>query len=133
MTIQRTQELQRVKLEPKTKTYNVPVEQPPMKRQCKKNEGKQLVSYPSRPKTRPTNKFRLKSKSLFKPSLKEDNLIILEDDSPKQNLEKRRLVSRSVKRKQTRTTKKGKKKQSLPNIESSQSYEGKQQDPTYNP
>jgi hypothetical protein len=52
-----------------------------MKRQSKKNKGKQLVSYPSRPKTRPTNKLRLNSKAMFKPSLKKENLIILDDDS----------------------------------------------------
>jgi len=76
----------------------------------KKKKGKQPASYPYRPKTQPTNKPRLKSKDLFKPSLKEDNLIILEDDSSEQNLEKRKLVSKSVKRKQTKTTKKEEKK-----------------------
>jgi hypothetical protein len=79
MTRQRTQELQKEKYEPGTEAYDISVEELPMERQKK---GKQPASFPYRPKTRPTNKLILKSKDLFKPSLKEDNLIILEDDSP---------------------------------------------------
>jgi hypothetical protein len=37
------------------------------------------VDYQSRPKTRETGKLRINSKALFKPSLKKENLIILDD------------------------------------------------------
>jgi len=56
--------------------------------------------------TRPTNKLRLNSKALFKPSLKEDNLIILDED----NIEK---ISKKNKNE--------KKQQPIPNIKSSHS------------
>jgi predicted RNA-binding protein len=72
MTRQRTQELQKEKYEPGTEAYDISIEELPMERQIKKNKGKQPASFPYRPKTRPTNKLRLKSKYLFKPSLKED-------------------------------------------------------------
>jgi hypothetical protein len=42
-----------------------------------------MVNYPSRSKTRETNKFRLNSKSLFNPSLKEKNVIVINDDTTK--------------------------------------------------
>jgi hypothetical protein len=38
------------------------------------------VDYQSRPKDRETSKLRLNSKALFNPSLKKDNMIILDDD-----------------------------------------------------
>jgi hypothetical protein len=74
--------LQEVKFEPETKIDDAPVEKPPQVKHSKgnKGKGKQTVSYPSRPKTRATNKLILNSKALFKPSLKKDNLIILDDD-----------------------------------------------------
>jgi hypothetical protein len=134
MMRQRTHEqLQKEKYEPETGVYDTPVKEFSMKEQSKKKKGKQPARCPYRPKTRPTNKLRLKSKALFKPSLKEDNLIILEDDNSEQSPKKGKLVSKSVKRKQTRVTKKGKKKQPLSKTKSSQSDEGTQHDPTYNP
>jgi hypothetical protein len=102
-----------------------------MSRQSKKEKGKQPASFPYIPKTRPTNKIRLKSKALFKPSLKEDNLIILEDDSPEQNPEKGKMVCKYVRKKSTRASKRGKKLQPMFKIESSQSDEGLEHDPNY--
>jgi hypothetical protein len=45
------------------------------------DKGKQAADYRSRPKTRETNKLRLNSKALFKPSLKKENLIIIDEDA----------------------------------------------------
>jgi hypothetical protein len=87
MTRQRTQELQKVKIELEIETHDRSVEKPPMERHSKNNKGKHPVSYPSRPRTRPTNKLRLNSKSMFKPSLKKENLIILDDDNLEKNPE----------------------------------------------
>ena len=36
---------------------------------------------PRRNSTRVTNKYRLKSKAMFNPSIKEENVIVIEDDS----------------------------------------------------
>jgi hypothetical protein len=71
-----------VKFEPEIEIDDAPVEKPPQVKQSKGNKckGKQTISYPNRPKTRATNKLRLNSKALFKLSLKQDNLIILDDD-----------------------------------------------------
>jgi hypothetical protein len=107
--------LQEVKFDPETKTDDAPVEKSPQVRQSKGDKGKH-VNYLSRPKTRPTNKLRLNSKALFKPSLKEDNLIILDED----NIEKI-----------PKKTKKEKKQQPMPNIKSSHSEGEMEQDPTY--
>ena len=43
-------------------------------------KGERVPDYKSGPKTRATNKLRLNSKSLFKPSLKKENFIVLDDD-----------------------------------------------------
>jgi hypothetical protein len=51
------------------------------KKQSKLDKGKQVVGYCSKPKTRETNKLRLNSKDLFKPSLKRDNSIIIYEDA----------------------------------------------------
>jgi hypothetical protein len=40
-----------------------------------------VVNYPSRSKTRATNKFKLNSKALFDPSIKTDNVIFIDDDT----------------------------------------------------
>jgi hypothetical protein len=69
-----------VKLELETKIHDVPINDFPQVRRSKRSKGKQPVNYLSRPKTRATNKMRLNSKDLFKPYLKKDNLIILDDD-----------------------------------------------------
>jgi hypothetical protein len=45
------------------------------------DKGKSMVNYPTRSKTRATNKFRLNLKSLFNPSLKEENVIVIDDDT----------------------------------------------------
>jgi hypothetical protein len=60
-------------------------------------------------------------------------MIILEDDSPEQTPEKGNMVCSSVRKKSTRATKRGKKLQPMFKIESSQSDEGIEQDPTYSP
>jgi hypothetical protein len=51
-------------------------------------KGKRVADYKSRPKTRATNKLRLNSKALFKPSLKKDNLIVLDDDDDEKTTQK---------------------------------------------
>jgi hypothetical protein len=80
MTRKIAYELQKVKIELETETHDISVEKPPMKIQRKRNKGKKHVSYPSRPKTRPKNKLRINSKAPFKPSLKKEKLIIIDDD-----------------------------------------------------
>jgi hypothetical protein len=86
MAKQRIEQLQEVKSDPETEIDDAPVEKPPQVKQSKgnKGKGKQPVNYPNRPKTRATNKLRLNSKAMFKPSLKKDNLIILDDDITKE-------------------------------------------------
>jgi len=58
-------------------------------------------------------------------------MIILEDDSIEHTPEKGKMVCRYVRKKSTRETKRGKKLQPMFNIESSQSDEWTEQDPTY--
>jgi hypothetical protein len=57
-------------------------------------KGKQVVDYKSRPKTRETNKLRLNSKALFKPSLKKDNLIVIDDDAVEETPKKIRRTKK---------------------------------------
>jgi hypothetical protein len=52
-----------------------------------KGTSKKIPDYKSRPKTRETNKLRLNSKALFNPSLKKNNLIILDDDTMEETKE----------------------------------------------
>jgi hypothetical protein len=40
-----------------------------------------MPKYPRRNSTRAVNKFRLNSKAMFDPSIKKENLIIIEDNS----------------------------------------------------
>jgi hypothetical protein len=47
----------------------------------KKDKGVCVSQKPRRNSTRVTNKYRLKSKAMFNPSIKEENTIIIEDDS----------------------------------------------------
>jgi hypothetical protein len=51
------------------------------KKLSKKGKSKPIVNYPSRSKTRETNKLRLNSKALFHPSIKKENVIIIDDDT----------------------------------------------------
>jgi hypothetical protein len=46
----------------------------------KKLKSKPIVNYPSRYKTRETNKMKLNSKALFHLDIKKENLIIIDDD-----------------------------------------------------
>jgi hypothetical protein len=46
----------------------------------KKVKGVSVSQKPRRNSTRVTNKYRLKSKAMFNPSIKEENFIIIEDD-----------------------------------------------------
>jgi hypothetical protein len=80
MTRKIEQEFQSVKIERETKNHDITIEKLPIKIHIKRNEGKQPVSYPRRPKTRPKNKPRINSKDLFNPSLNKENLIIIDDD-----------------------------------------------------
>jgi hypothetical protein len=54
----------------------------PASRQDRKRKGEQNIETPSKPnrKTRITNQLRLNSKALFKPSLKDPQPIVIEDD-----------------------------------------------------
>jgi hypothetical protein len=83
-------------------------------KQSKRGKGKHLVIYPSKPKTRPKKKLRLNSKAMFKPSLKKDNLINIDEDVTEEVLKK---------------TAKEKKQLPQPDTDSSHSEE----DPTYVP
>jgi hypothetical protein len=47
----------------------------------KRVKGVSVSQKPRRNSTRVTNKYRLKSKSMFNPSIKEENFIVIEDDS----------------------------------------------------
>jgi hypothetical protein len=80
MAKQRIEQLQEVKFDPEIETDDALVEKSPQVKQSEGNKGKQHVNYPNRPKTIPTNKLKLNSKAMFKPSLKKDNLIILDED-----------------------------------------------------
>lgn len=51
------------------------------KKLSKKRKSKHVVNYPSRSKTRATNKLRLNSKALFNPSIKKGNVIVIDDDT----------------------------------------------------
>jgi hypothetical protein len=95
-----------------------------MKRQSKSNKGKQLVNYPSRPKTRPKNKLRLNSKVMFKPSLKKEKLIFIDDETSEETLDitkKERLAIKTLREMPLRKTRKEKQD------------DGMEQDPTYSP
>jgi hypothetical protein len=46
-----------------------------------KNKGMSMSQNPRRNSTRVTNKYRLKSKAMFNPSIKEENVIVIEDHS----------------------------------------------------
>jgi hypothetical protein len=46
-----------------------------------KNKGVPLSQNPRRNSTRVTNKYKLKSKAMFNPSIKEENVIVIEDHS----------------------------------------------------
>jgi len=50
---------------------------------CKKHSKKKtpIPKFPRRNSTRDDNKFRLNSKAMFHPSIKKENLIIIEDNS----------------------------------------------------
>jgi hypothetical protein len=47
----------------------------------KTKKDKPVMNYPSKSKTRATNKFRLNSKALFNPSIKTNNVIVIDDDT----------------------------------------------------
>jgi hypothetical protein len=51
------------------------------KRAQQKDKGKQSVGTSRKLRTHPTNKFRLNAKAIFDPSLKNDNPIIIDDDT----------------------------------------------------
>jgi hypothetical protein len=118
MEKQRAEQQQEVKSEPETEACDKPIEKTTEKKQSKLDKGKQVVDYRSRPKTRSTNKLRLNSKALFKPSLKKDNLIIIDEDAV-EKVPKKILRAR--------------KQPPVPDIELSNSEAEIEQDPTYTP
>jgi hypothetical protein len=46
----------------------------------KTGKNKPMVNYPSRSKTMATNKLRLNSKAPLNPSIKKENMIVIDDD-----------------------------------------------------
>jgi hypothetical protein len=50
---------------------------------------------PRRNSTRVTNKYRLKSKAMFNPSIKEENVIVIEDDSENAKASTRKRAKRT--------------------------------------
>jgi hypothetical protein len=112
----RVEQEHEVKLEPKTEACDKPIEKTIEKKQSKMDKGKKVAYYHNRPKTRETNKLRLNSKYFFKPSLKKDNLIILDEDAME-------TVPKKIKRER--------KQPPVPYIELSNSEVEIEQDPTY--
>jgi hypothetical protein len=62
----------------------------------KKVKGVCVSHKPRRNSTRVTNKYRLKSKAMFNPSIKEENTIIIEDDSEDVEASTRKRVKRNL-------------------------------------
>jgi hypothetical protein len=60
-----------------------------------KNKGVSLSQKPRRNSTRVTNKYRLKSKSMFNPSIKEENVIVIEEHSEDVEAGTRKKTKRS--------------------------------------
>jgi hypothetical protein len=80
--------------------------------------------------------LRLNSKALFKPSLKKEKLIIIDDDDPEKTPEitkKERLEIKTLREMPIRKTRKEKQQQPVAKVESSQSDDGTEQDLTYSP
>jgi hypothetical protein len=78
--------------------------------------------------------LRLNSKALFKPSLKEEKLIIIDDDIPEKIPEitkKERMAIKTLREMPIRKTRKEKQQQPVAKVESSQSDDGIEQDLTY--
>jgi hypothetical protein len=73
-------------LRPSKQKQKEPVAGDKAKQVNKARKGKTMVNCPSRSKIRETNKFRLNSKSLFNPSLKEENVI---EENTKNNQKKK--------------------------------------------
>jgi hypothetical protein len=57
---QKEEQLKEMKIEPETEIHDVPINNSPQVRQRKRSKGKQPVNYPNMPKTKATNKLRLK-------------------------------------------------------------------------
>jgi len=51
------------------------------KKSSKKGKSKPIANYPNISKTRTTNKLRLNEKALFHPTIKKENVIIIDDDA----------------------------------------------------
>jgi hypothetical protein len=77
-----------------------------------KNKGVPVSQNPRRNSTRVTNKYRLKSKAMFNPSIKEENIIVIEDHSEDAESCSRKKARRPPLHK--KPTKRGKKIVSLP-------------------
>jgi hypothetical protein len=80
MTKKKIKQLQELKYDPDVEIDDTLVEKSPQVKQSKIGKGNKHVTYLSKPKTRLTNNLRLNLKVIFKPSLKKDNLIILDED-----------------------------------------------------
>jgi hypothetical protein len=64
------------------------IREPAEEKRGRKKKGKQVPKMPSKPNrnTRLTNQLRLNSKALFNPSLKEKNVIVIEDQDTNEEL-----------------------------------------------
>jgi hypothetical protein len=69
------------KLKQSMQKQEEPVADDKGKKLSKTRKNKPVVNYPSRSKTRATNKLRLNSKALFNPSIKKENVIVIDDDT----------------------------------------------------
>jgi hypothetical protein len=73
----------------------------------KKVKGVCVSQKPRRNSTRVTNKYRLKSKAMFNPSIKEENTIIIEDDSEDVEASTRKRAKRTPLPKKSVSKRKG--------------------------
>jgi hypothetical protein len=62
----------------------------------KRVKGVSVSQKPRRNSTRVTNKYRLKSKAMFNPSIKEENVIVIEDDSENAEASTRKREKRTA-------------------------------------
>ena len=68
------------KLKQSIQKQDEPVVDSKSKKLRKKKKSKPIVNYPSRSKTRKTNKMILNSRAIFNPSIKKENVIVIDDD-----------------------------------------------------
>jgi hypothetical protein len=73
--------LTKKKLKQSIQKQDEPVVDSKSKKLRKKKKSKPIVNYPSRSKTRKTNKMILNSRAIFNPSIKKENVIVIDYDT----------------------------------------------------